>query len=135
MVPPILKPEEKELYLVRDAEIRREIAGYIATHIDDLVNLAETEGISGTTLAEGWRGLHQRIVTANNSRYSGQLVEILNAQAAGLVDKFAEMFEDGYRHEPDLSFIRENRKLPKDVEYYPEGLDRYPLAEQSSLVS
>lgn len=126
MVPPMLKPEEKELYLGRDREIREKIAVYIATHIDELVNLAETEGISSPNLAGRWQNLNRQIVVENNQRYldrSGQLVKILNAHSAGLVDKFAEMFEDSYRHEPDLSFIREKGKLPRDKEYYPEGLE------------
>lgn len=123
MVPPMLKPEEKEIYLNRDREIREQIAGYIATHIDDIVSLAEAEGITSPNLNKVWQELYHGIVEENNQRYAKktQLLEVLNAQSAGLIDKFAEMFEDSYRHEPDLSFIREKGKLPRDDEYYPTG--------------
>lgn len=124
MVPPILKPEERELYLVRDEEIREKIAAYIVNNLEVLVVLASRKGISSPNLADKWRILYKAIVEENNQRdYSKVLKDTLNAHSAGLIDKFAEMFEDSYRHEPDLSFIRKKGKLPKDDEYYPTGLE------------
>ncbi|MFO8016918.1 MAG: hypothetical protein R6U32_07500 [Candidatus Woesearchaeota archaeon] len=119
-----LTPQEREQYKARDSEIREEIATYIVTNIDTLVTLAEDEGISSPDLAAKWQDLYQRITKKNGQKgYSEQLNEALNAQGAGLVDKFAELFEDNYRYEPDLSIIKEKGKLPKDDDYYPCGVD------------
>lgn len=116
--------EEREIYQIRDGEIRESIAAYIVGHIDELVTVAEQEGISSLKLAAHWQELYHNIVGENDQRdYTEQLRKALNAQSAGLVDKFAGLFEDNYMHEPDLSAIKEKGRLPKDDEYYPSGIE------------
>lgn len=50
-------------------------------------------------------------------------METINAQSAGLIDNFAALFENKYRFEPELILIRTYKKLPKDDEYYPGGME------------
>ena len=121
---PSLTQEEKETFQTRDSEIRESIADYIVGHIDELVTLAEQDGISSLNLAAHWQELYNKIVGENDQRnYSEQLKNALTAQSAGLVERFAELFEYNYMREPDLGIIKEKRRLPRDDRYYPSGIE------------